>query len=96
MKAVVTVPYRDRMDLSDTENKIRNARNSNDYILVYFGNKGQFIKMSFHRDQTYTIGFNFINMEFQVKLNYMMKQYPKIVNGKLAAWLVDWVNKLNR
>ena len=37
-----------------------------------------------------------MNMEFIVKLNYMMKQYPRVVVGKLSAWLTDWVNKLNR
>lgn len=96
MKQVLTIPHKDRMNINEIEPKLRNARQSNDYILVYFGNRGQWIKIGFCKDQTYVIGYNFINMEFTIKLNYMMKQYPKTVNGKLTAWLCDWVNKLNR
>lgn len=96
MKQIITLPHKDRMNVSDVEVAIRNARNSNDYILVHFGQKGEFIKIAFCKDQTYCVGYNFINMEFTIKLNYMMKQYPKIVVGKLSAWLCDWVNRLNR
>ena len=58
--------------------------------------KGEFIKIAFCKDQTYCIGYNFWNMEFAVKTNIMLKQYPKTVNNKLAAWIFDWVNRLNR
>ena len=96
MKHIVNVPYKSRVLLNDMETKIKSARNSNDYVLVTFGRKGEFIKISFDRDMTYTIGYNFYNMEFQVKTNAMLKQYPKTVNGKLADWLFNWVNRLNR
>ena len=96
MKQIITVPHKDRININDIEPKLRNARQSNDYMLVYFGNRGQWIKIAFCKDQTYVVGYNFINMEFTIKLNYMMKQYTRTVNGKIAAWLCDWVNKLNR
>lgn len=96
MKQILTVPHKDRININEIEPKVRNARQSNDYILVNFGNRGQWIKIAFCKDQTYVIGYNFMNMEFIVKLNYMMKQYPRVVIGKLSAWLTDWVNKLNR
>ena len=96
MKHIVNLKPRDRLLLNDMENKIKDARSSNDYILVNFGRKGEFIKIAFCKDQTYCIGYNFWNMEFAVKTNVMLKQYPKTVNNKLAAWIFDWVNRLNR
>ena len=96
MKSIISVKPKDRLVLSDIETKVRSARNSNDYILINFGRKGEFIKVAFSKDQTYCIGYNFWNMEFSVKTNVMLKQYPKTVNNKIAAYLFDWVNKLNR
>lgn len=96
MKSIINVKPKDRLVLSDIETKVRSARNSNDYILINFGRKGEFIKVAFSKDQTYCIGYNFWNMEFSVKTNVMLKQYPKTVNNKIAAYLFDWVNKLNR
>lgn len=96
MKSVINLKPKDRLVLSDIETKMRSARSSNDYILVNFGRKGEFIKIVFCKDQTYCIGYNFWNMEFSVKTNVMLKQYPKTVTNKLAAYLFDWVNKLNR
>lgn len=96
MKYIINVKPKERLSLNEIERKLKDARNSNDYILVNFGRKGEFIKMSFQKDQTYTIGFNFWNMEFQVKTNTMIRQYPKTVTGKLANWLTEWVNRLNR
>lgn len=96
MKSVINLKPKDRLVLSDIETKMRSARSSNDYILVNFGRKGEFIKIAFCKDQTYCIGYNFWNMEFSVKTNVMLKQYPKTVANKLAAYLFDWVNKLNR
>lgn len=96
MKHIITMQPKDRMNLSELENQVRSARNSNDYVQVFFGRKGEYIKIAFCKDQTYCIGYNFWNMEFSIKTNMMMKQYPKTVTGRLAAWLCDWVNKLNR
>lgn len=96
MKCIMTVKPREKITLNDIETKLKSARNSNDYILVNFGRKGEFIKIAFCKDQTYCIGYNFWNMEFQVKMNVMMKQYPKTVTAKLSAWLYDWITKLNR
>lgn len=96
MKSVITLQPKERLAISDVEQKVKNARNSNDYVLVRFGRKGEFIKLTFSKDQTYTIGYNFWNMEFQVKLNIILKQYPKTVTGTLSNWLCTWVNKLNR
>lgn len=36
MKQIVTVPYRDRININEIEPKVKNARMSNDYILVNF------------------------------------------------------------
>lgn len=96
MKSILELKPKDKLTLNDLENKIKSARNSNDYVLVHFGRKGEFIKLGFHRDQTYTIGYNFWNMEFAVKTNILLKQYPKTVNGVLANWLYTWVTRLNR
>lgn len=96
MKKIITVKPRETLSLNDLEYDIKNARNSNDYILVNFGRKGEFIKIAFCKDQTYCIGYNFWNLEFAVKTNVMLRQYPKTVNNKLALWLFEWVNKLNR
>lgn len=96
MKAIINLKPKEQVLLNDIETKVRNARNTNDYILVNFGRKGEFIKIAFSRDQTYTIGYNFWNMEFAVKTNIMLKQYPRTVNAKLSNYLFDWVNKLNR
>ena len=96
MKQIITVPHRDRININEIEPKVRNARQSNDYILIYFGNRGQFIKIGFCKDQTYVIGHNITNMEFIIKLNYFLKLYPRTINGKLSNWLCNWVNKLNR
>lgn len=96
MKQIINIKPKDRISLNEIEIKLANARNSNDYILVNFGRKGEFIKIAFSKDQTYCIGYNFWNMEFQVKTNIMLKQYAKTVNKKLSSWLFNWVNQLNR
>lgn len=96
MKQIINLKQKDRLNISEVETKVKSARNSNDYILINFGGKNEFIKIAFCKDQTYCVGYNFINMEFTIKLNYMIKQYPKTVTGKLSAWLCDWVNRLNR
>ena len=96
MKQIINMKPKDRISLNEIETKLSNARNSNDYILVNFGRKGEFIKIAFSKDQTYCIGYNFWNMEFQVKTNIMIKQYAKTVNKKLSSWLFNWVNQLNR
>ena len=96
MKYIMNIAPREKLSLSDLEQKVKSARNSNDYVLINFGRKKEFIKIAFCKDQTYCIGYNFWNMEFSVKTNVMLKQYPKTVTNKLAAYLFDWVNKLNR
>lgn len=96
MKHIINLPPKQKLLLNDLEMKIKNARNSNDYVQVNFGRKNQFIKIAFSKDQTYTIGYNIWNMEFSVKTNIMIRQYPKTNNSKLASWLFDWVNRLNR
>ena len=96
MKSIINLKPKDKVTLNDLETKIKNARNSNDYVLVNFGRKGEFIKIAFCKDQTYCIGYNFWNMEFAVKTNILMKQYSKSVNGVLANWLYTWVTRLNR
>lgn len=96
MKSVINLKPKEKLTLNDLESKIKNARNSNDYVLVNFGRKGEFIKIAFCKDQTYCIGYNFWNMEFAVKTNILMKQYSRSVNGVLANWLYTWVTRLNR
>ena len=96
MKSIMNLKPKDKVILNDLESKIKNARNSNDYVLVNFGRKGEFIKIAFCKDQTYCIGYNFWNMEFAVKTNILMKQYKKSVNGVLANWLYTWVTRLNK
>ena len=96
MKHIINLSPKQKVLLNDLENKVKNARNSNDYISINFGRKGQFIKVAFCKDQTYVVGYNFWNMEFAMKTNIMLKQYPKTVNAKIASYLFDWVNKLNR
>ena len=85
MKHIINLPPKQKLLLNDLEMKIKNARNSNDYVQVNFGRKNQFIKIAFSKDQTYTIGYNIWNMEFSVKTNIMIRQYPK-TNNKLAEW----------
>ena len=92
----ISIKPRQLIELNDLETKVKNARNTNDYILVHFGRKGEFIKVAFNRDQTYTIGYNFINIEFMTKTNVMIKQYPKTVVSKIALYLFTWINRLNR
>ena len=96
MKSIINLKPKDKVTLNDLETKIKNARNSNDYVLVNFVRKGEFIKIAFCKDQTYCIGYNFWNMEFAIKTNILMKQYSKSVNGVLANWLYTWVTRLNR
>ena len=92
----ISLKPKEIIELNDLERKVKDARNTNDYILIKFGRKGEFIKVAFSRDQTYTIGYNFMNMEFMVKTNVMLKQYPKTVISKIALYLYTWVNRLNR
>jgi hypothetical protein len=96
MKSIIDLKPKDKLNLSDVEQKIKSARNSNDYVQINFGRKGEFIKLAFCKDQTYCIGYNFWNMEFAVKTNILIKQYPKTVAGQLANWLYTWVTRLNR
>ena len=96
MKSIINLKPKEKLSLSDIEQKMKSARNSNDYVLVNFGRKNEFIKIAFCKDQTYCIGYNFWNMEFAVKTNIIMKQYPKTVVGTLSNWLYTWVTRLNR
>lgn len=96
MKSIINLKPKEKLSLSDVEQKMKSARNSNDYVLVNFGRKNEFIKIAFCKDQTYCIGYNFWNMEFAVKTNIIMRQYPKTVIGTLSNWLYTWVTRLNR
>ena len=78
------------------EKKIRSAKNSNDYLLVKFGRKGEYIRVDFAKDQSYGVSHNMYNMEFQVKLGVMMRQYRVSNVFKIADFVFDWVNRLNR
>lgn len=95
-KQIIEVKPRVRLLLNDVENKVRNARNSNDYILVKFGRKGEFIRIDFAKDQTYGVSHNLYNLEFMVKLGVMLKQYKVTNIFKIADFIFDWVNRLNR
>lgn len=96
MKHIVTLKTKERLSLNNMENFIKDARNSNDYVLINFGTRGNFIKIAFSRDMTYTVGYNILNMEFIFKVNLLYRQYPRTVTSKLAAFFTDWVNRLNR
>jgi len=45
MKQIINAKPKERLLLNDIETKIKNARNSNDYILINFGHKGEFIRI---------------------------------------------------
>ena len=91
-----SVKPRTRLLLNDLEKKIRSAKNSNDYLLVKFGRKGEYIRVDFAKDQSYGVSHNMYNMEFQVKLGVMMRQYKVSNIFKIADFVFDWVNRLNR
>ena len=45
MRYVINLKPKQQLEsLSDLENKIKQARNSNEYVQVNFGRKGEFIK----------------------------------------------------
>ena len=44
MKSIINLQPREKLNLSDVEQKMKSARNSNDYVLVKFGRKNEFIK----------------------------------------------------
>lgn len=96
MKHIVNLKPREKLLLNDMEKSVKDARNSNDYVLINFGRKGEFIKIAFCKDQTYCIGYNFWNMEFSVKTNVMLKQYRVTNVVKIATYITDWINRLNR
>lgn len=95
MKQIINMSRGDRITLNDLEQRVRSARSSNDYILINM-TENKFIKIAFSRDMTYTVGHNIYNMEFFVKTNVMVKQYPKTVTNKIAAYLFEWCNRFNR
>ena len=95
MKQIINMSRGDRITLNDLEQRVRSARSSNDYILINM-TENKFIKIAFSRDMTYTVGHNIYNMEFFVKTNVMLKQYPKTVTNKIAAYLFEWCNRFNR
>lgn len=96
MKQIINLKPRQVIVLKEIEDKVKTARTGNDYLLVNFGRNNQFIKIAFCKDQTYVVGYNFYNMEFSLKLNIFMRQYPKIVISRLSQFIFNWVNKLNR
>lgn len=95
-KQIIEVKPRTRLLLNDVEKKVRSAKNSNDYLLVKFGRKGEYIRVDFAKDQSYGVSHNMYNMEFQVKLGVMMRQYKVSNVFKIADFVFDWVNRLNR
>ena len=95
-RQIIEVKPRTRLLLNDLEKKIRSAKNSNDYLLVKFGRKGEYIRVDFAKDQSYGVSHNMYNMEFQVKLGVMMRQYKVSNVFKIADFVFDWVNRLNR
>lgn len=95
MKYNINLNRKEKLQLNDIEKKVKSARNTNDYINVNFGQKGEFIKIAFCKDQTYAIAHNIWNMEFWTKLRVLCKQY-KVTNVLvLAQFLTNWVNRLN-
>lgn len=96
MKQIINLKPRQVLLLTEIEDKVKSARSSNDYLLINFGRSNQFIKIAFCKDQTYVIGYNFWNMDFSVKLNIFMKQYPKVFVSKLSQFIFTWIDKLNR
>lgn len=95
-KEILNVKPKDRLSLNEMEKKVRNARNSNDYILVKFGRKGEFIRVDFAKDQTYGVSHNMYNMEFMVRLSVMIRQYKVSNIYKIADFVTNWVNRLNK
>lgn len=95
-KEILSVKPKDRLSLNEMEKKVRNARNSNDYILVKFGRKGEFIRVDFAKDQTYGVSHNMYNMEFMVRLSVMIRQYKVSNIYKIADFVTNWVNRLNK
>ena len=96
MKYIISLTNIQKLDLNDIQKKMRSARNTNDYLLVKYHNDKDFIKVTFSKDNTYTIGHNIWNMEFWTKLKVLLKQYPKSVPDVLAMFLTTWINKLNK
>lgn len=95
-KQIIEFKPKERALLNELENKVKNARNSCDYILVKFGRKGEFIRVDFAKDQTYGVSHNLYNMEFMVRLGVMTRQYKVVNVRKIADFIFDWVNRLNR
>lgn len=96
MKHIVTLKPREKLELNLMEKYVREARNSNDYIKINFGRKREFIEVSFNKDLTYCIGFNFWNAEFQQKTNIFLSMYKTSYVNPIALYLVTHVNRLNR
>ena len=95
MKYIINLKTKQKLELNDIQTKMRSARNTNDYILVNFGGKGNFMKLSFQKDMTYTFGHNIWNMEFWTKLKIMERQYTISNVNVLSQFLTTWVNRLN-
>lgn len=95
-KQIIEIKPRIRLLLNDVENKVRKAKNSNDYLLVKFGRKGEFMRVDFAKDQTYGFSHNLYNMEFMARLGIMVRQYKVSNVFKIADFIFDWVNRLNR
>lgn len=96
MKFIINLKSKQKLELNDIQNKIRSSRNTCDYVLVNYGQRGEFIKISFQKDMTYTVGHNIWNMEFWTKLRVLEKQYTISNVNVLSQFLTTWVNRLNK
>ena len=95
-KQIIEIKPRVRLLLNEVEQKFRKARNSNDYILVKFGRKNEFIRVDFAKDQTYGLSHNIYNLEFMARLGVMIRQYKVVNVNRISDFIFDWVNRLNR
>lgn len=94
-KQIIDLKPRVELLLKSLDEKVRSARTSNDYILINFGRKNEFIRVDFARDQSYGISHNIYNPLFISRLNVFVAQY-KITNiYKITNFLFEWINKLN-
>ena len=94
MRTKQVLKRKEQLDEKDIEQKIRSAKQTNDYVQIVF-NQDKFIKISFEKDQTYTLGYNIYDMTFTYKVCILCKQYSIANVQVLTKFLVQWVNKFN-
>lgn len=95
MKQIINLKRNENPNITKLENAIRDAKQTYDYLQINIPRNNYFIRISFNRDFTYTIGFNIWDLQFFTETNLLYRQYHTAVIAGISKYLDRQIRRLN-